>query len=185
MEASLAVFRPICNVSFDLAETVVCGFRLDRYEPTGRTVRRVLPVPTERVLRRVNVVCQDTVFLRRSAFETAGDLDVSFHFAMDWEYWNRLLSLGFRFSVLPRFQSVALRHEESKTSKLQHVRTAEVEQVYQRYLGGHLTEREALAQLRWRWWLGYYALRLAGQVGFMNQERVAGRLLKLASVLTR
>ncbi len=40
-------------------------------------------------LLRKNMVKQPTVFMRRSVYETTGEIDESLHFVMDWEYWLR------------------------------------------------------------------------------------------------
>jgi hypothetical protein len=40
--------------------------------------------------RRSGWIPQQAAFWRRSAMERAGDLDPSYHYAMDYEYWLRL-----------------------------------------------------------------------------------------------
>ena len=62
-----------------------------------------------------NFIPQPTAFFRRSAFEAAGGLDVSLHFAMDYDLWIRLGALGSAV-YLPRTLARFRVHPSSKTS---------------------------------------------------------------------
>jgi len=61
-----------------------------------------------------NFICQPSTFFRRDAFESAGGLDRTLNFAMDYDLWIRL---GRRFPCryLPRFLATYRLHESSKT----------------------------------------------------------------------
>jgi len=65
-------------------------------------------------LASFNFICQPSTFFRQDVFETAGCLDESLHFAMDYDLWIRI---GKRFPCryLPRFLSKYRLHEMSKT----------------------------------------------------------------------
>lgn len=62
-----------------------------------------------------NFIPQPTAFFRRSAFAAATGLDVSLHFAMDYDLWIRLGSLGSAI-YLPRTLARFRVHPTSKTS---------------------------------------------------------------------
>jgi glycosyltransferase involved in cell wall biosynthesis len=74
--------------------------------------------PTEpfdyRRLATFDFICQPSVFFRRRAFEEAGGLDMSLHYAMDYDLWIRL-GQRFVFRYLPEYLSTYRLHEESKT----------------------------------------------------------------------
>jgi len=49
------------------------------------------------VLALMNPIEQPSTFWRRRAWDKAGEFDVSYFLAFDWEYWNRLQKSGARF----------------------------------------------------------------------------------------
>ncbi|MBT0653841.1 glycosyltransferase family 2 protein [Geomobilimonas luticola] len=65
-------------------------------------------------LASANIVCQPAAFFRRQAFTAVGGLDVTLHFAMDYDLWIRI---GRRFSChhIPRMLATYRLHETSKT----------------------------------------------------------------------
>jgi len=65
-------------------------------------------------LAMFNFVCQPSTFFRKSAFESAGGLDVSLRYVMDYDLWIRLAK-QFEFRYMPEFLSTYRLHEESKT----------------------------------------------------------------------
>jgi glycosyltransferase involved in cell wall biosynthesis len=48
-------------------------------------------------LRRGCIICQPACFLRRNVLQRVGELNVSLDYAMDWEFWLRLLDAGCNF----------------------------------------------------------------------------------------
>lgn len=49
---------------------------------------------SRRSLLRANYIPQPTVFFRKSAWERAGELELNYHLAMDYDYWLRLAAIG-------------------------------------------------------------------------------------------
>jgi hypothetical protein len=90
---------------------------------------------------RSDYISQPAVFVRRSAL--AGDplLDESFHFAMDYELWLRLLARGCRFARLDRVLSFDRVQLERKTRTMVDTRQADAERLATTYgvVGGTAT----------------------------------------------
>jgi len=66
-------------------------------------------------LLRFTIPRQPTVFLRSTALKRAGELDHSYHFAMDAEYWLRLHAVGAHFAYNPQSIATYRLHGSSKT----------------------------------------------------------------------
>ncbi|CAG1012937.1 MAG: glycosyltransferase [Anaerolinea sp.] len=105
-----------------------------------------MPVPF--VLKRMCVVAQETTYWRREVYEQLGGLDESYHFAMDYEYWQRMLKAGFTFTQIPQFWGIMRRHEHSKTATLSEVFTGDLKRIFQQYLGRPLEKTQAEKELR-------------------------------------
>ncbi|MEO7425753.1 MAG: glycosyltransferase family 2 protein [Fibrobacteria bacterium] len=65
-------------------------------------------------LCRLCFIPQPSVFMRRQVYERNGPLDLSLHFALDYEYWLRAMFHS-RFAYNPGFVATYRLHEESKT----------------------------------------------------------------------
>jgi GT2 family glycosyltransferase len=164
--------------------SIVSGFRWDYYSSTGRLLPSACPYPTEYVLRRVCIVPQETVFFRRLIVEKAGLLDTSFQHCLDWEYWNRLLTTGYRFSMIGRFQAVYRRHPLAKTSTQFALHEIEKRRIYRKYLGRDISPAEAKRELGLRWWFVYRLIRTAGRLGLMSNQDRAELILSLGLVIS-
>jgi glycosyltransferase involved in cell wall biosynthesis len=105
-----------------------------------------LPVPV--ILQHICVVAQETTFWRRQVYEKIGPLDAGFHFALDYEYWQRMLANGYRFTFLPHFLAGFRKHPEAKTAKQKDVMARELPIIFQRYLGHPYSEKEAQKAMR-------------------------------------
>ena len=56
----------------------------------GKPIRLAKAEPFDRyVLPQKNVVKQPTIFMRRSVYESTGEINENLHYVMDWEYWLR------------------------------------------------------------------------------------------------
>lgn len=152
---------------------IVCGFRWELFEPSGKIIGSASPEPTRFSIRRVCTVAQETVFFRRKVLHECGFLDESYQHCLDWEYWNRVVSNGFRFHLIPTFQGFIRRHSETKTVRQRDRRSEEVSRVYQTYLGRPLSESQAHRELGALWWLGYYFVRLCGRIGLLDRRSLA------------
>jgi glycosyltransferase involved in cell wall biosynthesis len=89
---SLGAFAPVCNTDDWL--DFVC---------TKRKNGTALP--------------QSGSFWSRKAWEVAGHLDETFHYAMDHEYWGRLAYHGFRPICLKQPLAMFRLHKQAKTAK--------------------------------------------------------------------
>jgi glycosyltransferase involved in cell wall biosynthesis len=65
-----------------------------RFRPDGSSVIATPARDAAEQLRYRNVLDQPATFWRRSSHLRAGIIDESLHFAMDWEWWCRLISHG-------------------------------------------------------------------------------------------
>ncbi len=90
LESAAELFRQ--NPEVD----VVTGACHRVYADGSECVTRVRPDFRE-VLALMDPIEQPSTFWRRRAWEKAGELDVSYSLAFDWEYWNRLQRSGARF----------------------------------------------------------------------------------------
>ena len=77
----------------------------------------VLPPHSDSLMKRWDFIPQETCFWRRSLFEKAGNIDPSYHFAMDYDLFVRFMNLG-RVRRVNRFLGAFRQHSESKTSQL-------------------------------------------------------------------
>jgi glycosyltransferase involved in cell wall biosynthesis len=156
---------------------VVCGFRKE-IDRDSRVIRKQAIVnPRKRDLERCCFIAQETVYWRREVWEKAGPLDESFGYALDYEYWHRLLSLGYEFHLLPYYLGCIRLHPESKGATLAKVRDADLNRIYKRYLGREVTEFELHLERRSLHWRGLVALRL-GQLGLYDIVPIAKLLIK-------
>ncbi|MBN1680154.1 MAG: glycosyltransferase [Anaerolineae bacterium] len=103
-------------------------------------------MPTPDVLRRQCVIAQETTFWRRAVWEHIGPVDESYQFAMDYEYWIRMLDAGYTFELVPRYLGVFREHDEAKTTAWKHVRASDLARLFQAY-GIAEDENDALRQL--------------------------------------
>src|SRR5437879_7789753 len=78
---------------------------------------------------------QPSTFWTRKAWELAGPLDESLHFAFDWEWFIRARDAGVVFRPDPRILSVYRMHPEHKTAVGPADRGREVRTVSRRNAG--------------------------------------------------
>lgn len=89
--------------------------------------------PDSTILRHYCVVGQETTYWRRDVWEQIGPLDETLRFAMDYEYWQRMLAAGYQFKLLPHYLGGFRQHPDGKTSSWTDVRLQELAIIYQRY----------------------------------------------------
>lgn len=90
-------------------------------------------LPTKAHLRHYCCLAQETVYWRRSVWEKLGPLDETLHYALDYEYWLRMVHNGFAFTWLPHYLGALREHPETKTALLKAVRRSDLKEVYRRY----------------------------------------------------
>jgi glycosyltransferase involved in cell wall biosynthesis len=64
-----------------------------------------------------NLIPQPAAFFRRSMFEQVGGLDETFHLALDYDLWVRMLAAGARFAHVHQVWATYRVHPASKTDK--------------------------------------------------------------------
>jgi len=158
---------------------VVCGFR-QVIDPQSRLIQHsIRGLPGAYQLRHRNVVAQETTYWRREVWEKCGALDASYRFTMDYEYWQRLLAAGYRFTFIPAYLGAFRLHEDSKTSTLDDVHKAELARLYQHY-GIAADEASAIEKLGKWWALRYqFSKDVSHHPRLMQRPRLVYWLLKL------
>ena len=96
----------------------VAGFRheIDAHGTIG--ARFVRDRPTPQHLHRYCCLAQETVYLSRRVYQRIGGLDEARNFALDYEYWLRMVANGFRFTVLPAYLGGMRDHPGTKRATL-------------------------------------------------------------------
>jgi hypothetical protein len=109
----------------------------------------VVPPHDARALALGDFVPQETLFWRRTAWDRAGgQIDPSYHFALDWDLLLRLAESGARIVRLPRFLGAFRVHDGQKTLVGGDARDAESDRLRVRTQGRPMTGDEAYARLR-------------------------------------
>lgn len=104
----------------------------------------ILPRHEDWTLRLADVVPQETMFWRRSAWEAAGGrLDPEYRYALDWDLLLRFLDSGARFERLPWMIGAFRVHGEQKSATQVDVGALEMERL--------LAERGAAADMTQAW----------------------------------
>jgi glycosyltransferase involved in cell wall biosynthesis len=75
-----------------------------------------LPPHLDYLMRRWDLIPQETCFWRRRLFAAAGNVDKSYRFAMDYDLFVRMMAHG-KFRRLDRFLSAFRQHGASKTTQ--------------------------------------------------------------------
>lgn len=75
----------------------------------------ILPRHSHFLMRRWDLIPQESCFWRRSLFEAHGNVDPSFRFAMDYDLLVRYMTTG-RFRRVNRFLAAFRVHDKAKTS---------------------------------------------------------------------
>jgi len=93
----------------------------------------ILPPHCSYLMRRWDLIPQETCFWRRRLFEQGGNADPTLGFAFDYDLFVRYLNCG-KFKRLPQFLAAFRIHTRSKTSTmLETLGRAEIEIVQRRY----------------------------------------------------
>jgi glycosyltransferase involved in cell wall biosynthesis len=131
----------------------------------------VEPANLERLIHEVDYIVQPASFFRRSAFEAAGPLDESLHWALDYDLWIKI-ARRFPIGYLPRPLARYRLTGENKTALGRFDRFAELDRVGRRHGAGGLA---AVFRVEYFWLCIREArsLALAGRLG--PAARMAGR----------
>ena len=77
----------------------------------------ILPQHSDYLMRRWDMIPQETCFWRRRLFEKCGNLNRSYHFALDYDLFLRFMAWG-RFARVNRFLGAFRKHKQAKTLRL-------------------------------------------------------------------
>jgi glycosyltransferase involved in cell wall biosynthesis len=75
-----------------------------------------LPPHLNSLMRRWDLIPQETCFWRRNLFEMVGNVDSSYRFAMDYDLFVRMMARG-QFRRMNRVLAAFRKHESSKTTQ--------------------------------------------------------------------
>jgi glycosyltransferase involved in cell wall biosynthesis len=93
----------------------------------------ILPGHSNYLMKRWDLIPQETCFWRRSLFEKCGNIDPQFRFALDYDLFLRYM-MGGRFVRVNRFLGAFRYHSTAKTATLLHdVGQAEIRQVREKH----------------------------------------------------
>ncbi len=96
---------------------VIYGHRILVNEHDEEIGRWVTPPYREEALTYFDYVPQETLFWRRRIWDkVGGELNVNFHFALDWDLLQRFRDAGANIVRVPRFLGCFRVHAEQKTS---------------------------------------------------------------------
>ena len=93
--------------------------------------------------------CQPSVFFHRKVWQELGPLDTTLKYGMDYEYWLRALSRGYRFRYVPQIFSDYRYHETSHSNQGFDTFLGEWKAVSDRYYRALPPARRALAEAWW------------------------------------
>jgi glycosyltransferase involved in cell wall biosynthesis len=111
---------------------IVTGFRRV-YDEQTRFLHNFIVDEPNKYLTYYCSVMQETTYWRRSVWQELGDLDESFHFAMDYEYWLRAAKKGYWFHLIPHYLGGFRRTATQKTTTLLEVYEQDVQKLHERY----------------------------------------------------
>ncbi len=107
----------------------------------GKEIRRMiarykdfwLPFRSRTILSVLNFISQPATFWRREVFEEIGYLDEALHYAMDYDYWLRIIG-RYPLGYLPRTLACFRIHAASKTGATDHAQFDEELAIAKRYI---------------------------------------------------
>jgi hypothetical protein len=108
----------------------------------------VTPPHDDDMLGLSNVVPQETLYWRRSAWDRVGGMDASFQFALDWDFLVRLRDSGARIVRVNRYLGAFRAHGRQKSQAELAVGDAESDALRERVHGRPMSWEEATARMR-------------------------------------
>ncbi len=122
-----AYFRDHPTVDF------IYGHRCIVNEMNQVTGHMILPNHCDFLMRRWDLIPQESCFWRRSLLERAGNVDPTFRFAMDYDLFVRFMDEG-KFQRVNRFLAAFRVHQHAKTStQMSTIGRQEVSRVHEKY----------------------------------------------------
>jgi len=143
------------------------GWLIDR---AGERMERFAysePFNLYRLIHFADTILQQSVFLRKSAFQAVGGVDESLYYGMDWELFIRL-GKRFRVRYLPEELGAIRVYEDTKTSQGGFRRVDELGKILERHAGRRWTPSYA----------GYALGMVSESVGAQVSRLPGGALLQ-------
>lgn len=135
--------------------------------------RSILPRHDPVALKFTDFVPQETLFWRRRVWDAVGPIDVSFDYALDWDFILRAQEAGFEIRHVQRFLGCFRVHDRQKTSVNKAVGYAEMQRIRMRCLGRAPDAREISRGLR-----GYMLRHVALDRAYRSKARICRALLR-------
>lgn len=107
------------------------------------------PFDPER-LRYADYIAQPSSFWTRALWDAAGELDIRYRYALDWEWYIRA-SQHAHFEYVPRFFSVYRWHASHKTSTGGEARRQEIVEIVRRYAPAYWGQLYEMIHQRLPW----------------------------------
>jgi|GEM_PF-280597 len=123
----------------------IAGLRREVREDGSLAACWVRDRPQPQHLRRYCCLAQETVYFHRRVYRRLGGLDESMGFALDYEYWLRMLAYGFRFTLLPAYLGGCRDHPRTKRATATRQRARDLRVLHRRH---HLGRNEEEAMMR-------------------------------------
>jgi glycosyltransferase involved in cell wall biosynthesis len=121
----------------------VYGRSWNTVEKTGkRTPVWVEPFNVQRLALRC-IISQPATLMRRTAWESAGGVNVNLHMAMDYDLWWRLFKQFGPLKFVDSFVAVNREHQQTKTKTLRRLHYFEAMNIV----------REHFGRVPFKWWL--------------------------------
>lgn len=128
--------------------SVAYGHRFILNQEGLMTGRWFTPRPTCDDLRMQDLVPQESLFWRRSAWDKVGGIDDNFRFALDWDLLQRMQAAHLRLTRLPWFLAGFRMHPAQKTQAwMDSDGTPEMERLRTRAFGRATTRQEFLESM--------------------------------------
>jgi len=125
--------QKIAEAFRDSQVMVVTGFR-KFYDAQSRFWYNYFDwLPTDESIRLECIIAQETTYWRREVWNKLGELDESYRYAMDYEYWHRMLDAGYHFTLVPAYLGGFRMHDRSKWATMADVRRQELGRIYAHY----------------------------------------------------
>ncbi|MBX3064491.1 MAG: glycosyltransferase [Anaerolineae bacterium] len=163
------------------ATSVVYGLRKVIDANSRVQTRWLRGIPDEFIFKRVDFIPQETVYWSRRVWEQVGGLDESFQFALDYEFFLRILQRGYDFNLLPHYIGAFRMYADGKTSAMPEIMHLELPRIYEKYRGQAMTLTQASADLGWRRRMVLRLLKEMEHQSFMDNARLAWLLMQAAN----
>jgi glycosyltransferase involved in cell wall biosynthesis len=148
----------------DPSRLVVTGLRRVHDVDSRWRFNQFDALPTDENVRHYCSIYQETTYWRRRVWDSVGPLDESKQFAMDYDYWQRLIAAGFHFTQLPHYLGAFRTHAEAKSSRWLDVQRRDLQEIYLAN-GIAVDELEARERLGLEFFLRRDLLYLLGKAG--------------------